>query len=53
MLTQGVPATMGITLGRMGEADEVAAAVAFLLGPEAQWITGTDLAIDGGTVKTA
>ena len=44
---------MNISLGRMGLADEIAAAVAFLLGPEAQWITGTDLVIDGGTIKAA
>jgi NAD(P)-dependent dehydrogenase (short-subunit alcohol dehydrogenase family) len=53
VLTEGVPTSMGIALGRMGEADEIAAAVAFLLGPEARWITGTDLVIDGGTIKAA
>ncbi|WP_199924886.1 SDR family oxidoreductase [Streptomyces sp. NRRL WC-3725] len=53
VLTEGVPASMGIALGRMGEADEIAAAVAFLLGPEARWITGTDLVVDGGTIKAA
>jgi NAD(P)-dependent dehydrogenase (short-subunit alcohol dehydrogenase family) len=53
MLDEGVPATMRIALGRMGQADEVAAAVAFLLGPDARWITGTDLVVDGGTLKAA
>lgn len=53
VLNEGVPASMGIALGRMGEADEIAAGVAFLLGPQAQWITGTDLVIDGGTIKAA
>ncbi|GHH84185.1 short-chain dehydrogenase [Streptomyces sulfonofaciens] len=53
ILDEGVPASMNIALGRMGEAEEVAAAVAFLLGPEARWITGTDLVIDGGIIKTA
>lgn len=53
VLAEGVPASMNISLGRMGQADEIAAAVAFLLGPEAQWITGTDLVIDGGTIKAA
>ena len=53
VLDEGVPASMGIALGRMGQADEVAAAVAFLLGPDARWITGTDLVVDGGTIKTA
>lgn len=53
VLDEGVPASMGIALGRMGEADEIAAGVAFLLGPQAQWITGTDLVIDGGTIKAS
>ncbi len=53
VIAEGVPTAMGIALGRMGEAEEIAAAVAFLLGPEARWITGTDLVVDGGTVKAA
>ncbi|WP_030185558.1 oxidoreductase [Streptomyces sp. NRRL S-813] len=53
VLTEGVPTSMGIALGRMGEAEEIAAAIAFLLGPEAKWITGTDLVVDGGTIKAA
>src|SRR4051812_10173904 len=36
--------------GRVGTADEVATAAAFLLGPEAGFITGTDLLIDGGVI---
>jgi NAD(P)-dependent dehydrogenase (short-subunit alcohol dehydrogenase family) len=35
-------------LGRLGEADEIAAAIDFLLSPDAQWITGQVLGIDGG-----
>jgi len=35
-------------LGRYGTADEVAAAVAFLAGPHAAYITGTTLTVDGG-----
>jgi 3-oxoacyl-[acyl-carrier protein] reductase len=35
-------------LGRYGTADEVAAAVAFLAGPSAGYITGTTLTVDGG-----
>lgn len=37
-----------IPLGRLGTADEVAAAVAFLAGPLSGYITGAVLAIDGG-----
>jgi NAD(P)-dependent dehydrogenase (short-subunit alcohol dehydrogenase family) len=35
-------------LARMGTAREVAQAVAFLCGPQASFITGQDLAVDGG-----
>jgi NAD(P)-dependent dehydrogenase (short-subunit alcohol dehydrogenase family) len=34
--------------GRFGTAAEVAAAIAFLAGPEASFITGTSLVVDGG-----
>ena len=53
VLAEGVPASMGVSLGRMGESREVAAAVAFLAGPDAQWITGSDLVVDGGAIKAA
>ncbi len=35
-------------LGRVGEPEDVAAAVAFLASRDASWITGTTLAVDGG-----
>lgn len=36
--------------GRLGTPDDIAAAAAFLLGPEATFVTGTDLLVDGGVV---
>jgi 3-oxoacyl-[acyl-carrier protein] reductase len=53
-LTSQVPQSLrdymlGLTaLGRFGEADEIAAAVAFLCTPDAGYITGQTLAVDGG-----
>ncbi|WP_405859080.1 SDR family oxidoreductase [Streptomyces sp. NBC_00090] len=35
-------------LGRFGTADEVAATVAFLAGPEGRYVTGAEFAVDGG-----
>ncbi|RPF38870.1 SDR family NAD(P)-dependent oxidoreductase [Streptomyces sp. TLI_185] len=35
-------------LGRVGEPDDIAAAVAFLASRDAAWITGTSLTVDGG-----
>jgi 3-oxoacyl-[acyl-carrier protein] reductase len=37
-----------IPLGRLGQASEVAHAVAFLASPEASYITGTELHVNGG-----
>jgi NAD(P)-dependent dehydrogenase (short-subunit alcohol dehydrogenase family) len=36
--------------GRVGTTDEVASAAAYLLGPDAGFITGADLLIDGGVI---
>lgn len=35
-------------LGRVGRGEEVGAAIAFALSDDASWMTGTDLAVDGG-----
>jgi 3-oxoacyl-[acyl-carrier protein] reductase len=39
-----------IPLGKFGEGEDIAAAVAFLAAPEAKFITGQVLAVDGGMV---
>ena len=37
-----------MAIGRYGEADEIASFVAYLAGPEAGYITGASLTVDGG-----
>ena len=37
-----------IPIGRLGQASEIAHAVAFLASPEAGYITGTELHVNGG-----
>jgi NAD(P)-dependent dehydrogenase (short-subunit alcohol dehydrogenase family) len=41
------------SLGRMGTPEDVANAVAFLASPAASYITGVNLRIDGGVIRTA
>ena len=41
-----------VAAGRFGRPEEVAAAIVFLASEQAGWITGTTLAIDGGTLRS-
>jgi NAD(P)-dependent dehydrogenase (short-subunit alcohol dehydrogenase family) len=38
-----------VPLGRQGEASEIASMVAYLASPEAGYITGQVISVDGGT----
>lgn len=42
-----------IPLGRVGEPEDVAAAVCFLASPDAGWITGINLPVEGGVLVGA
>jgi len=44
-----VPLKAATALGRYGTVEEVAALVSFVASPEASYITGTNLTVDGGT----
>jgi 3-oxoacyl-[acyl-carrier protein] reductase len=55
MFTQGLSREVGsrganTALKRYGHVDEIAALVAFVAGPEASYITGANLTVDGGTI---
>jgi 3-oxoacyl-[acyl-carrier protein] reductase len=39
-----------IALGRLGSPEDVAGVVAFLVGPDASYITGQVIVVDGGMV---
>jgi 3-oxoacyl-[acyl-carrier protein] reductase len=43
------PQIANTALKRYGHVDEIAALVAFVAGPEAAYITGASLTVDGGT----
>lgn len=43
------PQKANTALDRYGSVDEVASLVAFVAGPEASYITGANLTVDGGT----
>jgi 3-oxoacyl-[acyl-carrier protein] reductase len=55
-MTEGLPDEVKkamlarIPLGKFGEGEDIAAAVAFLAAPEAKYITGQVLTVDGGMV---
>ncbi len=40
----------GTPLKRIGKPEDIAAAVAFLVGPDAEFITGSELTVDGGWI---
>ena len=40
-----------VPLGRIGEPDELASAIAFLASERSSYITGTVLAVDGGYLR--
>jgi 3-oxoacyl-[acyl-carrier protein] reductase len=39
----------GLPLGRIGRPEDIARAVVWLASDAAEWITGADLLVDGGT----
>ena len=41
-----------IPLRRIGQPEDIAKAVAFLMSPEAHYITGADIVVDGGLTQT-
>jgi 3-oxoacyl-[acyl-carrier protein] reductase len=48
--TQKFPKDLGIA--RLGQPEEIADLLAYLVSPAARWITGTSVRIDGGEIRT-
>jgi NAD(P)-dependent dehydrogenase (short-subunit alcohol dehydrogenase family) len=42
----------GSGTGRIGTPEDIAGVVGFLIGPDAGFITGTDLLVDGGVIAS-
>jgi 3-oxoacyl-[acyl-carrier protein] reductase len=42
----------GYPLGRLGEPEDVAAAIRWLVDPGAGWITGAEIRVDGGVTAS-
>jgi NAD(P)-dependent dehydrogenase (short-subunit alcohol dehydrogenase family) len=52
-LLAALPGSVGMTTGRLIEPAEVASLVTYLASPQAASISGADMRIDGGAIKTA
>ena len=48
----GEPSAEGIPLGRVGRPEELAAVAAFLASEQASYVTGSTIAVDGGSVRS-
>ena len=48
--TGGIAAT--VPLGRLGRPEDIAGAVRYLLSDDAAYITGSELVVDGGHIRT-